>query len=416
MGEYAAYSFTAAHSFVVAPPQELEAFPMKTSGTYSIAVAGLGRRIATVIRHLHAAAPHMRIVAHADPAPTGLSMLTKRGIDAGASYDDVATMLGDTQPDLLMVGSPNHLHLEHIKAGLEAGTRIFTEKPVVRTEEETWELARLLRTHGQNAVLVGLVLRSAPLVAAVTRMLHEKLGALVSFEGNEHLHPEHGGFLMRDWRRHERHGGSFLLDKCCHDFDLYRLFAGALPARVVSFGGRSIFTPANEALAARRRDDGTPAYSLWRAGWNAGESVFRSDANVADNQVALIEYENGVRLSFHANSHAGILQRRWYFAGLDGALEADLVTNRLTFRDAMGAQEPEIEEFPESVEGHYGSDEQMGRDLAAHLLDGAPFLVRVHDAMVAGLTVMAVDRAMREGTVIDCRPLWERLDREMGRG
>ncbi len=107
------------------------------------------------------------------------------------------------------------------------------------------------------------------------------------------------------------------------------------------------------------------------------------------------------------------MQRRWYFAGLDGALEADLVTNRLTFRDAMGANPPETEEFPASIEGHYGSDAQMGRDLAAHLLDGAPFPVQVRDAMIAGLTVMAADRAMREGSVVDCRPLWERLEREL---
>ena len=389
---------------------------MTTSGTYTIAVAGLGRRIATVIRHLTAAARNMRIVAHADPEPAGRSMLEKRGIGTGRAYGDVAAMLRETEPDLLMVGSPNHLHLGHIKAGLEAGVRVFTEKPVVRTEDETWVLARLLREHGQNSVLVGLVLRSAPLVAAVSKALQEKLGKLVSFEGNEHLHPEHGAFLMRDWRRHEMHGGSFLLDKCCHDFDLYRHFAGALPSRVASFGGRSIFTPENEALADRRHEGGRGAYTLWRGGWNAGQSTFRSDADVADNQVALIEYENGVRLSFHANSHAGILQRRWYFAGLNGALEADLVTSRLTFRDAMGTHPPEVEEFPASVEGHYGSDEQMGRDLAAHLLDGTPFPVRVHDAMVAGLTVMAVDRAMREGTIVDCRSLWARLDRELGRG
>ncbi len=39
-------------------------------------------------------------------------------------------------------------------------------------------------------------------------------------------------------------------------------------------------------------------------------------------------------------------------------------------------------------DAHYGSDPAMGRDLAAHLLEGAPFPVQVHDAMVAGLTVM----------------------------
>jgi len=55
----------------------------------------------------------------------------------------------------------------------------------------------------------------------------------------------------------------------------------------------------------------------------------------------------------------------------------------------------------------------MGRHLAAHLLDGAPFPVQVYDAMVAGLTVMAADRAMREGSVVDCRPMWERLEKEL---
>ncbi len=389
---------------------------MSANKNLTIAVAGLGRRIATVLRNLAAAAPGLRIAGYVDPAPTGRNMLEERGIATGEAFGDVAAMLAETRPDLLMVGSPNHLHLDHIETGLAAGIRVFTEKPVVRTEDESWALARSLRAHGEDAVLVGLVLRSSPLVRAVSDYLAAgKLGLLISMEGNEHLHPEHGAFLMRDWRRHQHHGGSFLLDKCCHDFDLYRLFTGARPRSVSSFGGRTIFTSENEAMGTSTYPDGTPAYTLWRAGWNGGNSTFASDADVTDHQVAIVEYENGVRLSFHANSHAGVLQRRWYLAGTGGALEADLVTNRLTWRDALNIEPPEERAFEAKVEGHYGSDEQMGRDLAAHLLEGAPFPVQVYDALVAGLTVMAIDRAMRQGTVIDCRPLWERLDRELGR-
>ena len=389
---------------------------MTSTQVFTIAVAGLGQRIATVIRHLVAAAPNVRVAGYCDPAPVGLRALEKRGIAAGENFASVEAMLAAVRPDLLMVGSPNHLHLDHIKAGLDAGVRVFSEKPVVRSEEETWELARLLRAHGEASVIVGLVLRSSPLVAAVRkRLAHESFGRLVSFEGNEHLHPEHGAFLMRDWRRYARHAGSFLLDKCCHDFDLYRLFAGALPARVASFGGRTIFTPENAGLATVRYPSGDPAYAVWRAGWNGGNDVFSSDADVADNQVALVEYQNGVRLAFHANTHAGLMQRRWYFAGTGGAMEADLVTNRLSFRDALGVSDPQTEDMGLGPDAHYGSDPAMGRDLAAHLLEGAPFPVQVHDAMVAGLTVMAVDRAMREGTVVDCGALWERLATEMGR-
>ncbi len=389
---------------------------MKTRSELTIAVAGLGQRIAVVIRHLLAAAPGARLVGYVDPEPYGAPSLARRGIAPGPAFCDVETMLAETKPDLLMVGSPNHLHLRHISAGLAAGVRVFTEKPIVRTEEETWALARLLRAHGDDAILVGLVMRSSPLTRAVAGLLTEgRLGRLVSMEGNEHLHPEHGAFLMRDWRRRQEFGGSFLLDKCCHDFDIYRLIVGARPARVASFGGRAIFTPNEEPRTARRYDDGTPAYSIWRQGWNTAETTFSSDADVADHQVAIVDYENGVRLSFSANTHAGLPQRRWLLMGTDGALEADLVADRLQYRDALGLRPVETIPVAEGSGGHAGMDPAMGRDLAAHLLDGRPFPVNAYDAMVAGLTVMAIDRAMRESTVVDCRPLWERLDREMGK-
>lgn len=383
----------------------------------TIAVAGLGQRLSVVIRHLVAAAPGARLVGHVDPEPYGLASLTKRGIGAGPAFGDVETMLAETKPDLFMIGSPNHLHLDHIKAGLAAGVRIFTEKPIVRTEEETWELARLLREHGETSVLVGLVMRSSPLTRAVAALLAQgRVGQLISMEGNEHLHPEHGAFLMRDWRRREEFGGSFLLDKCCHDFDIYRMFIGALPARVASFGGRTIFTAENEAvLSGQRYGDGTAAYSVWRPGWNTANKTFGSDADVADHQVAIVEYENGVRLSFHANTHAGLPQRRWLFAGTGGAIEADLVSDRIAVRDALGLAPVESVPVETGAGAHEGMDPAMGRDLAAHLLDGAAFPVNAYDAMVAGLTVMAVDRAMREGIVVDCRALWARLDRELGR-
>lgn len=373
-----------------------------------VAVAGLGRRIATVIRHFAAAAPGVRLVGFVDPSPFGRRSLEKAGLDVGIAYTDVDDMLAATRPDLLMVGSPNHLHLTHIRAGLQAGIRVFSEKPVVRTEEETWALLDLLQTHGADRLLVGLVLRSSPLVRKVLTYL-PRLGTLISMEGNETLPAEHGAFLMRDWRRASAHGGSFLLDKCCHDFDLYTLFAGARAKRVASFGGRRIFTEENRSLGRLKYESGDPAYTLWRAGWNGGTDTFGPDGDVVDHQTALIEFENGVQLSFHANTHAGLPQRRWYLVGTEGTLEADLVSNCLTFRDALARHAPETATVEGDPLEHYGSDPAMGRDLAAHLLNDQAFPVDVTDAIIAGLTVMAADRAMATGSIVDCTTMWERL-------
>ncbi|MEQ9518571.1 MAG: Gfo/Idh/MocA family oxidoreductase [Parvibaculum sp.] len=382
---------------------------MTTSPQIRVAIVGLGRRIATVIRHFVAAAPGVTLVGYVDPSPVGKKGLEKAGIEPGPSFDSVEEMLNTAKVDLLMVGSPNHLHLAHIRAGLEAGVRVFSEKPVVRTEEETWALLELLKTHGADRLLVGLVLRSSPLVQAVLAHL-PRLGTLISMEGNETLIAEHGAFLMRDWRRASQHGGSFLLDKCCHDFDLYTLFADARAKRVASFGGRRIFTEENRALGNLKYEGGEPAYTLWRAGWNGGNDSFGSDGDVVDHQTALIEFENGVQLAFHANTHAGLPQRRWYLVGTQGTLEADLVSNRLTFRDALARNAPETATVEGDPLEHYGSDPAMGRDLAAHLLEGTPFPVKITDAIVAGLTVMAADRAMATGSVVDCGEMWERVE------
>ena len=57
-------------------------------------------------------------------------------------------MISDSNPDLLFVGSPNFLHFDHIRCGLEAGLKIFAEKPVVTSFEQTFELANLLKNNG----------------------------------------------------------------------------------------------------------------------------------------------------------------------------------------------------------------------------------------------------------------------------
>lgn len=381
-----------------------------------VAVAGLGRRMGTVLANLHRAAGPLVIAGHCDPAPVGLDVLAPHGVEPGPAFGSVDAMMDAVKPDVLFVGSPNHLHFEHIRAGLEAGALVFTEKPVVRTRAETFALADLLRVHGNERVLVGLVLRSAPLVRATAAAIRGgKLGRLVSMEANEHLHPEHGGFLARDWRRRSDWGGSYLLDKCCHDFDLYRHFVGALPARVACFGGRSLFGPGAEAMRGRRYESGDEAYRLWPAGWGATNDPFTEDMDATDHETALVEYENGVRLSFHSNTHSAILQRRWMICGTHGTLEADLVTNEMKLAEGLGERAPDVTTYPGKVQGHYGADRQMAHDLVATLLEGAPFPARVEDAMIAGLTVMALDEARETGRVVDCAGTWRELEARLGR-
>ncbi len=379
--------------------------------TKRIGVIGLGQRIAHVLAAMQEMGWDLRVDGYCDPAPVGMSIMEAAHILPGRPFETPEALLGAGPYDLVMIGTPNHLHLEHLKAAFAAGWPIFSEKPIVRTEAETFELARLITAAGAPPLFIGLVMRSMPIVKEVIKRVDAgELGPLISMDATEHLPPEHGAYLARNWRRKQAWGGSFMLDKVCHDFDIFGRVAGARPAKVASFGGRRIFTP-ERADRPRAYEDGSPAYAMRDAGWAGSNDAFQSDMDLADHQVALVEYDSGFRLSFHSNSHVALSERRWYLAGAEGTLIADLVRNKLMLRRALNRAKPErIEYGGLTADAHNGADQAMALDLLAALEGRATFPVTPWDSMVAGLTVMAIDRAMAEGTVVDCASMWAAFD------
>jgi predicted dehydrogenase len=374
-----------------------------------IAVIGLGQRIAAVLRALKQAGANLEILGYADPSPVGLPILERENIAPGKPFSSAQRLLAQSPFDLLFIGSPNHLHAEHLSLALDGNSPIFMEKPIVRTEAESLALAKRLKSP-HPPVYVGLVLRSAPIAREVLRLVREGvIGEIVSIDATEHLPAEHGSYLARNWRRKVEWGGSFMLDKVCHDFDIFQAIAGSRAARVASFGGRGHFRSDRRPTKVAY-PDGSAAYGVWPGGWGADDDAFGADGDVLDHQVAIVEYQNGVRLSFHSSSHTTLQERRWFIAGTHGTLIADIVRNKVMWRRALDLKKPERREWPLNQTDHNGADVAMADDLLATLSGQMEFPVTPYDALDAGLTVMAIDRAMLEKRIIDCSDMWRQLD------
>jgi predicted dehydrogenase len=384
-----------------------------SSKTYRIAVIGLGLRLSFLIIAMKNAGWRLDVVGYADPGTAGAERIAENGIDPGIAFASPEALLNAGPYDLVMIGSPNHLHLDHLRLALASTSPVFCEKPIVRTEEETMEIASLLsqRDTSKPPLYIGLVLRSMPLVRSfVERALSGEIGKLISMDATEHLMPDHGAYIAQNWRRRSEWGGSFMLDKACHDFDIFGLLAGARAGRVASLGGRSIFVPERSGQAVS--GDGQPAYQPFPLGWSAADTPFDGDMDITDNQVAIVEYQNGFRLSFHSNTHSGIVERRWFLVGTEGVLYADLTHNVIRSRHAMSAGEVEVTSFGAlDPLTHNGADLAMAKDLMAALEGEAPFPVTPWESMEAGLTVMAIDRACGTRDMVDCTPIWNALDK-----
>jgi predicted dehydrogenase len=380
-----------------------------------VAIIGLGYRLGYLGHVFREMDPDFEIVGYFDPAPAGLQTLRDHGISPGTSHASPEALVRAGGFDLLMVGSPNHLHLDHIRLGLQAGVKVFSEKPIVSTIEQTYELAALMGQFGSDSLMVGLVLRYAPLYRDLLGARDSgQLGSIVSIEAAEHIYPYHGAFFMRDWRRYEKWAGSFMLEKCCHDLDLYNGLVGARPERVASFGGRKTFVPANDP-----RRHGVNDLSLFHrkpSGWNGSDRVFDSDGDIIDYQVAIVEYANGVGMNFHTNLNAPDQFRRFAVFGTRAQAEGDFIRGFFRVTDVLSeARLMEREYRATALSQHYGADEKMAEEVTAHVMKGGPLPVSPLDALEAGLLALTMDDARRTRSVIDMRPIWDRYDEAFAR-
>ena len=153
-----------------------------------IGAVGLGNRIAHVYHELSKINKDAELIAYVDPLPIGREYAEKNNFFPTKEYSTLNEMLSNEKLELLMIGSPNHLHLEHIKIGLNSGIKIFAEKPIVVNENQSFELAKLLGEFGQDQVLVGLVLRYSQHARSVRDLINKNvLGNIVSIEASEHI-------------------------------------------------------------------------------------------------------------------------------------------------------------------------------------------------------------------------------------
>ena len=372
-----------------------------------VVTAGVGLRAGHVLATLQQAMPELQVVGYYDPQPTHLAMI---GGDI-PRYGSVEAMLEEAKPDLYCVFSPNVFHLDQIRAGLEAGVQVFTEKPVVISIEETLELAALLAQHGgANRAMVGLVLRySQHMVDLRQALAAGQLGAITSLEANEHIAPYHGAFFMRDWRRKDAYAGGFMLEKCCHDIDIYNMVTGSRPVRVASFGGRKSFLPENAPASNAEAE----IFHVKKSVWESTDDPFRSDGDIIDFQTAILQYETGASLAFHTNLNVPDEHRRFCVIGTHGMAEGDFVRGylRITARDGTRLVDHDYTAGAAAKGAHYGADEMMCADIASYLRGQSTSLpVSILDAMEAGIAAMALDQARISGQMVDLAPVWARLD------
>src|SRR5574344_2045788 len=227
-----------------------------------------------------------------------------------------------------MIFSPNYCHKGQILEAFAAGKKVFSEKPLATTIEDCQAIYDAQRKSGLTFA-TGFVLRYSSLYRKAHEMLASGMfGKLIMIEGNENVRPEHGGYIMCNWRRLSKFAGPHILEKCCHDLDLIEWFVGSLPSRVAAFQGRDFFLPANNGLLKKY---GAETFMKW---WDPHrtQTPFTDDSDLMDNLISVAEFRNGVRVSFNCSMSNAIPERRMSFCCSEGTLKLELYHSRIEWR------------------------------------------------------------------------------------
>lgn len=317
----------------------------------------------------------------------------------------------DGDCEWVMIASWNVFHAEQSIAAFRAGKHVFCQKPLATTFEDCLAMRDAWRESGKQFV-IGFTLRYSPHYRTLKRLVEEgAIGDIVSIDFNETLPFNHGGYIMGDWRRLKQNAGPHVLEKCCHDIDIVNWLVASRPGRVASFGGTDFFTPENAHHIERLGQDerGRDAYRVRRGA--IGEHPFTSDKDIVDNQVVILEFENGVRAAFHMNSNAGIPERRMYLCGSEGTIRSDVLTGKIELQ-RIGF-DTAIEDHSTGAAGmHGGGDDVLAAELVAAMSGGSPMSGGIEEGLDATVTCFAIDQAMEEGRVVALGPWWEALARE----
>lgn len=376
-------------------------------GRIGVAVIGAGGRARFVVGQLLRDGERVAVRSVFDPdasVAAGCARAWERDPDIARS---AAEAIDRDDVDWVMVFSPNAYHREHIMAGFAAGKHVFSEKPLATTIDDCRAIGDAHATSGLHFA-TGFVLRYAPLYRAVREHLDSgTIGGILSIDANENIAPDHGAYIMRNWRRHKELSGPHILEKCCHDLDLINWFAGSLPTRVAAFGGLDLFVPENRDLVDRfRGDDGRSVFG----GWNdphAAECPFSSEKSIMDTLVSIIEYRNGVKVQFQATMSNAIPERRMYLSGSEGTMIAELYTGSLRVR-RLGEEEQIVDA---AGGGHGGGDAFIMKELYRTMTDGVRPACSGEEGLQSAVVALTIDEAAESGRVIDLEPVWSSLGR-----
>lgn len=257
-------------------------------------------------------------------------------------YTDFDKMLQETKPDTLIVASTDSTHHDYIIKGLDAGMTVVSEKPMTTDEEKCQAIFDAEKRSG-NKVIVTFNMRYIPYVQRVWELLRAgEIGDIKSVDLTWYLDTSHGASYFRRWHGIRDIGGTLLVHKSTHHFDMLNYWMDSEPEEVFAYGSLDFYGQKNSPFSHTHcrpcphkkdckfywditQDKGSMDLYVNNEkhdGYLRDGCVFRKEIDIYDTMAVQYKYANGVPVNYSLTAFSPYEGYRVAINGTKGRLDA----------------------------------------------------------------------------------------------
>lgn len=257
------------------------------------------------------------------------------------TFTNFDEMMKQTKPDMLIVTTVDSTHDEFIIKGLEYGAEVITEKPLTTDEIKCQAILDAERKSGRK-VIVGFNYRYNPHYTKLKELLaNKRVGKITSVDFHWYLNVYHGASYFRRWHGLREFGGTLLIHKASHHFDLLNWWIDSDPVEVNAYGMLEHYGKNNDFRGSKCRGceykdrckffwDITKDDHLVKLyveneqhdGYIRDSCVFRKEIDIYDKMAVQIKYANNVQVNYSLTTYSPYEGMTIAFNGMNGRIDS----------------------------------------------------------------------------------------------
>ncbi|WP_096436810.1 Gfo/Idh/MocA family protein [Alteribacter populi] len=371
--------------------------------TVKMGIIGAGLR-SGIAKYWHHPDGDSQVVAVADVAAEKLKAFQKNINEDAFITTDYRKLLARDDIDAVAVLSPDFLHEEHVIAALQAGKHVYSEKPLAITVEGCDRILEEQKKSGKH-LMIGFNMRYMSMYQTMKGIVDSGTIGDIKAVWVRHFVGHGGYFYYHDWHGNSKNTTSLLLQKGSHDLDVIHWITGAYTKKVSAFGSLDFFggdKPNDLSCPTCSEKDVCTEYSAH----TLVECAFREEIDVEDNNMLIMEMENGIKASYLQCHFTPDYQRNYTFIGTKGRIENSELEGKVYVKTRKSHSWHEYSDITYDIKkekgSHGGADPKICKDFIDLVLySKKPLTTPFAGRMSVAVGCAATESIRSGGKVVD---------------